>query len=58
MHTVTDGGPGLSLTARTERGHIIAALSGELDITSAPALREQLRGLLQPAASRLSGRPE
>jgi anti-sigma B factor antagonist len=53
MHTVTDSGPGLSLTARTERGHVIAALSGELDITSAPTLREQLRGLLQPAASRL-----
>jgi anti-anti-sigma factor len=53
MPTVTAGGPGLSLTARTERGHVIAALSGELDIASAPALREQLPGLLQPAASRL-----
>jgi anti-sigma B factor antagonist len=53
MHTVTDGGPGLSLTVRTERGHVIAALSGELDITTAPTLREQLLGLLQPAASRL-----
>jgi anti-anti-sigma factor len=53
MHAVTDGGPGLGLTARAERGHVIAALSGELGIASAPALREQLLGLLQPAASRL-----
>jgi anti-anti-sigma factor len=53
MPTVTDGGPGLSLTARAERGHVIAALSGEPDIASAPALREQLQGLLRPAASRL-----
>lgn len=53
MRTVTAGGPGLSLTARAERGHVIAALSGELDISSAPALREQLLGLLQSAASRL-----
>jgi len=53
MHTVTDGGPGLSLTARTERGHVIAVLSGELDLTSAPAPRERLLGLLQSAAGRL-----
>jgi anti-anti-sigma factor len=53
MPTVTAGGPGLGLTARTGRGHVIAALSGELDIASAPALREQLPGLLQPAAGRL-----
>ena len=53
MHAVTDDGPGLTLTTRTERGHLIAALSGKLDIASAPALREQLLGLLQPAASRL-----
>lgn len=53
MHAATDGGPGLSQTIRTERGYIIAALSGEFDITSGPALREQLLGLLQPAASRL-----
>ncbi len=43
----------LSLSSRTERGHVIAALSGELDIASAPALREQLLGLLHHVASRL-----
>ena len=45
---------GLILTSRTERrGYVIAALSGELDLASAPALREQLLSLLRPAASRL-----
>jgi anti-anti-sigma factor len=52
-YPATDGVLGLSLSARTERGYVIAALSGELDIASAPALREQLLGLLTPAASRL-----
>ena len=45
--------PGLSLFARAERGHVIAALSGQLDIASAPALREQLLNLLHHGASRL-----
>jgi anti-sigma B factor antagonist len=36
-----------------ERGYLVAALSGRLDITRAPAVREQLLGLLRPAASRL-----
>ena len=53
MHMVTDGGPHLSLSTRTEHGHLIATLSGVLDIASAPALRERLLRLLQPAASRL-----
>lgn len=45
---------GLSLTSRAEHGGCtVAALSGELDITSAPALREELLNLLSPAASRL-----
>jgi anti-anti-sigma factor len=44
----------LSLTSRTERGgYVIAVLSGELGIASAPALREQLLGLLRRAASQL-----
>jgi anti-sigma B factor antagonist len=44
----------LSLTSRTDRGgYVIAALSGELGIASAPALREQLLSLLRPAASHL-----
>jgi len=52
-YPAADGVLGLSLSARTERGYVIAVLSGELDIASAPALREQLLGLLTPATSRL-----
>ena len=41
----------LSLTSRTNRGgYVIAALSGELGIASAPALREQLLSLLRAAS--------
>lgn len=43
----------LALPARTERGYLIAALSGALDATRVPAVREQLLRLLRPAASRL-----
>ena len=47
-------GPGLFVTSRAERdGYVIAVLQGPLDITSAPALREKVRGLLRPGASRL-----
>ena len=53
MDTVTDSGPGLSVSARSERGCVIAALSGEFDITCAPALREQLLALLSPGTGRL-----
>jgi anti-anti-sigma factor len=53
MDTVTDSGSGLSVSARSERGCVIAALSGELDITCAPALREQLLALLRPGTARL-----
>ncbi len=43
--------PNLSLTSRTDRGgYVIAALRGELDIASAPALREQLFSLLRSAS--------
>jgi anti-anti-sigma factor len=45
---------GLRLSTRAGHdGYVVAALSGELDIASAPALREQLLSLLRPAASRL-----
>ena len=45
------GEPSLSLTSRTNRGgYVIAALSGELGIGSAPALREQLLSLLRAAS--------
>ncbi len=47
-------GSGLFVTCRTERhGYTIAVLRGELDIASAPALREELLGMLRPGASRL-----
>lgn len=38
---------------REERGYLVAALSGRLDSTRAPAVREQLLRLLRPAASQL-----
>jgi anti-anti-sigma factor len=45
---------GLLVTSHAERdGYVIAVLRGGLDITSAPALREKLLGLLRPGASRL-----
>jgi anti-anti-sigma factor len=53
MDTVTDSGPGLSVSARSEDGCVIAALSGELDLTRAPALREQLLTLLRPGTGQL-----
>lgn len=41
----------LSLTSRTNRGgYVIAALSGNLGIASAPALREQILSLLRAAS--------
>lgn len=43
--------PGVTLTSRAERGYTIAALTGKLDLASAPALRERLRRLLRPAAA-------
>jgi anti-anti-sigma factor len=45
--------PSLDISIRTVGGMTIAELAGELDIASAPALREQLLGLLRPGSSRL-----
>jgi anti-sigma B factor antagonist len=53
MHTVIDRAPGLSLRVRSEGAYVIAVLTGELNIASAPALREQLLNVLRPAVSRL-----
>lgn len=53
MHAVTGRNHRLALVTRTERGYLVAVLSGALDVTRAPALREQLLRLLRPAASRL-----
>ena len=45
--------PGVTITCRAEGGYTVAALTGKLDLAAAPALRERLRRLLRPAASRL-----
>jgi anti-sigma B factor antagonist len=45
--------PSLDISTRTVGGVTIAELAGELDIESAPALREQLLSLLSPGSSRL-----
>jgi anti-anti-sigma factor len=45
--------PSLALSTRTAAGITIAELAGELDIAGAPALREQLLGLLWPGSGRL-----
>jgi anti-anti-sigma factor len=53
MNSGTTVSPGLDLSVRTAGGVTIAELTGELDIASAPALREQLLRLLRPGSSRL-----
>jgi anti-anti-sigma factor len=53
MNSGTTAGPGLDLSAQTADGITIAELTGELDVASAPALREQLLSLLRPGSSRL-----
>jgi anti-anti-sigma factor len=42
-----------ALPARTECGYQIAVITGRLDVTRAPALREPLLRLLRPGTSRL-----
>jgi anti-anti-sigma factor len=44
---------GLTLSVRGQNGYTIAAIGGDLDIASVPALREQLREVLGPDASRM-----
>jgi anti-sigma B factor antagonist len=41
------------VTSRAERGLLVVALSGVLDITSAPALREHLLRVVHQCAGRL-----
>jgi anti-sigma B factor antagonist len=45
--------PGLALSVRRQDGYTVVTASGEVDIASAPGLREQLLGLLLPGASRI-----
>ena len=53
MYPAANGVLGLSISSRTERGFVIAALGGELDIMAASMLRGKLLVMLGPAASRL-----
>jgi anti-anti-sigma factor len=53
MQAATGRTHNLALPTRTERGYLVAVLSGGLDGTRATALREQLLRMLRPAASRL-----
>ena len=53
MNSGTTANPGLGLAAQTAGGITIAELTGDLDIASAPALRDQLLSLLWPGSSRL-----
>ena len=53
MNPATTANPGLGLAARTAGGITIAELTGELDIASAPALRDQLLSLLRPSSAPL-----
>ena len=58
MYPAADGVLGLSLSSRTERGYIIAALGGELDIAAAPMLREKLLVMLGRSPARRATRPD
>ena len=53
MNSGTTIHPTPGVPVRIADGVPVAELSGELDLASAPALREQLLGLLRPGASRL-----
>jgi anti-sigma B factor antagonist len=53
MNSGTTIQPTPDFPVRTADGVTIAELSGDLDLASAPVLREQLLGLLRPGASRL-----
>ena len=53
MNSGTTIHPAPGFPVRVTDGVTIAQLSGDLDLASAPGLREQLLGLLRPGASRL-----
>jgi anti-sigma B factor antagonist len=53
MHAATGRTNNLAFPTRTERGYVVATLTGGLDVTHAAAVREQLLRLLRPATSRL-----
>ena len=45
--------PGPSFSVRGHDGYTVVTIGGEIDIASAPVLREQLLGPLQPYASQI-----
>ena len=51
MDPPTTTAPGLALSTPAAGGITVAELSGELDLARAPALREQLLGLLRPGST-------
>ncbi|MGH3124336.1 MAG: STAS domain-containing protein [Streptosporangiaceae bacterium] len=53
MNSGTTIHPAPGFPVRTADGVTVAELSGDLDLASAPVLREQLLRLLRPGASRL-----
>jgi anti-sigma B factor antagonist len=53
VNSVPATNSGLHVSARTEDRITIAELAGELDIASAPDLRERLLALLRPTSGRL-----
>jgi anti-sigma B factor antagonist len=53
VRKVTAAVPGIDVSCRAAGGCLVVALSGALDVTSAPALREYLLRLLRRAASNL-----
>jgi len=52
-HEIDQFLPGPALSVRRQDDYTVVTISGEVDIASAPELREQLLGLLRPGASRL-----
>lgn len=52
-HEIDQFLPGPALSVRSQDGYIVVTISGELDIASAPVLRERFLGLLRPGASRI-----
>jgi anti-anti-sigma factor len=52
-HEIDQFLPGPALSVRRQDGYTVVTISGEVDIASAPGLREQLLGLLRPGASRI-----
>jgi hypothetical protein len=53
-HDIDQFLPDPALSVHSQDGYTVVTISGELDIASAPVLRERLLDLLRPGASRSS----